>query len=228
VNTERIFRRRASASPTSGFGAIRQRHDHPDIEANSSARFTPILAVPESSQAAYFTDNGNGTFCVSTEAGGPQLDRDCPIFAVLLASPALAQRYQWTNFAGLPGGAGNAARFSLPSSVAADAGGNFYVTNSGNSTIRKIAPARVVATPAGSAGQTGTSKVTGSVALFHSPEGIAADSSDVIYVADTPNQTIHAITPAGVVTTFAGSVDNIGGADGAGSAAQFNYPKIRS
>src|ERR1700730_7803832 len=67
--------------------------------------------------------------------------------------------YSFTTFAGIapdsnPGadGTGNAARFSFPNGVAVDGAGNVYVADTKNSTIRKIAPSRVVSTLAGLAG----------------------------------------------------------------------------
>ena len=45
-----------------------------------------------------------------------------------------------------------------------------------------------------------------------------------IYVADSGNNTIRRISPAGVVTTLAGLARHVGGADGAGATARFNYP----
>ncbi len=58
--------------------------------------------------------------------------------------------------AGQPGsadGAGAAARFLHPQGMAADSSGNLYVTDTGNSTVRKITPAGVVTTVVGVAGQ---------------------------------------------------------------------------
>jgi sugar lactone lactonase YvrE len=121
-------------------------------------------------------------------------------------------------------GTGSDARFKSPNDVATDSAGNVYVADSGNCTIRKITPAGVVSTLAGTAGQVGSSDGSGSAALFNRPTGVATDSAGNVYVADTSNYTIRKITPAGVVSTVAGSAGMPGSSDGSGSAAQFNHP----
>jgi sugar lactone lactonase YvrE len=136
-----------------------------------------------------------------------------------------------STFAGTPGtwgssdGTGAAARFSNPAGVATDSAGNVYVADSGNSTIRRISPAGVVTTLAGSAGMSGSTDGTGAAALFTYPEGVATDSADNVYVADTRNDIIRKITPAGVVTTIAGVAGMAGSTDGTGAAARFNGPR---
>jgi len=135
-----------------------------------------------------------------------------------------------TTFAGLAGstgsanGTGSAARFNGPVAVTIDNIGNIFVADTNNHTIRKITPARVVSTFAGLAGNDGSANGTGSTARFTFPSALAVDSANNIYVADTDNSTIRKITPARVVSTFAGSAGSIGTADGTGSAARFNFP----
>src|SRR5205823_2822513 len=70
----------------------------------------------------------------------------------------------------------------------------------------------------------GSADGTGSAARFNSPAGVALDSAGNTYVADTVNSTIRKITPAGVVTTFAGLAGSTGSANGTGNAARFNGP----
>ena len=117
---------------------------------------------------------------------------------------------------------GSDARFYGPLGVAVDEGGNVYVGDSGNNTIRKIASNGVVTTIAGTAGVVGSADGIGSAAQFIRPSGVAVDGSGNIYVSD--NQMIREIKPGGAVTTRAGSAYNSGSADGTGSAAQFNWP----
>lgn len=119
-------------------------------------------------------------------------------------------------------GTGSAAEFSYPFAVVVDAAGNLYVTDEGNNKIRKITPAGVVSTFAGS-GWYGHADGPGSAAEFDSPEGLALDANGNLYVADRENHIIRKITPAGVVTTLAGSGSQ-SSADGLGTAASFNAP----
>jgi sugar lactone lactonase YvrE len=104
-----------------------------------------------------------------------------------------------------------------------DGADNLYVADTLNSTIRKITPAGVVTTLAGTAGVYGSADGVGPAAQFNLPEGIVADHDGNLYVSDG-NQTIRRVSPSGVVTTIAGETGVIGSADGIGSAANFYGP----
>ena len=121
-------------------------------------------------------------------------------------------------------GIGAAARFIIPTEIAVDSGGNLYVADDGNHTIREIAPSGAVTTLAGTAGGYGSADGTGADAQFSFPSGVAVDGSGSVYVADSLNFTIRKITPNGVVTTFAGTPGVGGSADGTGAAARFSSP----
>jgi hypothetical protein len=148
-----------------------------------------------------------------------------------LLPAAMAQDYTFTTLAGLSeagagwyDGTGGAARFNYPSSVTADRGGNVYVADTSNHTIRKVTPAGVVTTLAGLAGSTGTTNGAGSTARFSYPSGAAVDSGGNVFVADAGNHSIRKVTSAGVVTTLAGLAGSPGANNGTGSAARFDYP----
>jgi type 1 glutamine amidotransferase len=138
--------------------------------------------------------------------------------------------YTFTTLAGAAGVAGSAdgargtARFDFPNGIAVDAGGNIYVTEKVNGTVRKITADGVVSAFAGSPIGPGNADGTGTAARFYSPSGIAADAAGNLYVADTGNHTIRKMTPAGIVSTLAGFAGNRGSADGVGSAARFSSP----
>jgi sugar lactone lactonase YvrE len=130
----------------------------------------------------------------------------------------------WSLTAGDADGTGSLARFYEPGYVAVDGSGNLYVSDDLNATIRKITPAGVVTTVAGTPGIAGTTDGPGSTALFGLPTGVALDGTGNLYVADTGWGTIRKITPSGVVSTVAGTPGVTGSRDGTGSAAQFFGP----
>ena len=111
----------------------------------------------------------------------------------------------------------------MPRGIAVS-GTDIYVADTGNHTIRKIAPGGVVTTLAGQAGAAGSANGTGSAARFSSPSAIAADGAGNLYVADTGNSTIRLVTTAGVVTTLAGLAGHRSSEDGVGSEARFTAP----
>lgn len=117
-------------------------------------------------------------------------------------------------------GTGTAARFRNLNGITVDSIGNLYVTDSESHKIRKITPAGVVSTLAGST--TGYADGIGTTAQFNNPTGIIVDNDGNLYVTDSNINKIRKITPAGFVSTVAGSTS--GYADGTGGAAQFIYP----
>jgi len=121
-------------------------------------------------------------------------------------------------------GPGTAAQFSFPTDIVVDAAGNIFVADNGNNTIRKIDAKGMVTTLAGRAKQTGSADGEGPAARFNGAAALAMDAAGNLFVADSGNHTIRKVTPAGVVTTFAGQAGKPGSADGTGPAAQFNNP----
>jgi hypothetical protein len=66
-----------------------------------------------------------------------------------------------------------------------------------------------------------------SEARFLFPHGLACDADGKLFVTDTQNERIRMITPSGVVTTLAGSIQP-GSVDGDGATARFSLPIIQS
>ena len=133
----------------------------------------------------------------------------------------------FAGLAGVPGatnGTADIARFRAPNGLAMDSSNNLYVADTGNNVIRKITSDGVVSTFAGSAGKTGSADKTGTAATFNSPIGVAVDKGGNVYVADSSNDTIRKITPAGVVSTLAGLALSSGTNDGTGQTARFTTP----
>jgi sugar lactone lactonase YvrE len=122
-------------------------------------------------------------------------------------------------------GKGFAARFRLPNAVASDAAGNLYVADTGNHTIRKVSPAGVVTTVAGTPAVSGNTDGPAQTALFNNPTGIAVDSLGALYVADSGNNRIRKIS-GGLVAAYAGAVDATAGfVNASASLSRFDRPQ---
>ena len=194
-----------------------------DDGTNSEARFYDPQAVTlDSSGNLYVTDRINCTirrvspdgtnWVVSTLAGTP---------------PVL--------YGGFADGTNGDAEFNLPFGIARDDRGTLYVADFGNYLIRRIAPlgpdwvtTTVAGVPPGDTGPNGgTNDGPGSQAMFNSPNGIAVDASETLYVTDQFNSTIRKITASGSsweVSTVGGLGLTPGTNDGVGATARFYRP----
>ncbi|NNG47261.1 MAG: hypothetical protein HKM86_09155 [Deltaproteobacteria bacterium] len=124
--------------------------------------------------------------------------------------------------AGTPGSTDTPPRFRFPGGITA-LGGDLYVTDSENHTIRKVTTGGLVTTIAGNPGATGSADGSGTTALFNNPQGIVVLGGD-LYVADSGNHTIRKVTTGGGVTTLSGSAGIAGATDGPSAVARFRSP----
>jgi sugar lactone lactonase YvrE len=116
-----------------------------------------------------------------------------------------------------------AARFRRPSSVVRDAGGNLYVADEENNSIRRIATSGAVTTFAGLGPDYGNVDGTGSAARFSAPVASVADAQGNVYTVDSFSYTIRKVTPAGLVSTLAGAAGQCGFFDDVGTGARFSF-----
>lgn len=123
-----------------------------------------------------------------------------------------------TDVPGFADGNASDAQFRAGSYLVTNAAGDLIVSDGINNRIRKISGAQVI-TIAGS-GAGGFKEGNGTEAVFSFPGGIAIDRQGNLYVADRGNYRIRKITPAGNVSTFAGSGTQ-GNKDGNPNEAQF-------
>lgn len=126
---------------------------------------------------------------------------------------------------GYADGTGGAARFFGLQQLAIDSSDNLYVADMGNRRVRKITPAGVVTTFAGTGASGNSDNANPLLATFSQPSGVAIASNGDIYVSDSSAHNIRKIAVNGEVSTFAGSTSYISGnSDGQRASATFNTP----
>ena len=177
-----------------------------DGEPGVARFYSPRGVVVDAAGTLYVADTSNHTIRKITPAG----------VVSTLAGEARSP--------GSANGNGSAARFRSPEGVAVDAGGNVYVADTENHTIRKITPAGEVTTLAGMPGVTGGADGDATQALFRRPAALVVDGTGNVLVADTGNMTVRLVSTSGVVSTLAGTALQRGNADGTGSDARFTSP----
>jgi len=98
-----------------------------------------------------------------------------------------------------------AANLALPSGVAFDDKGNFYIADTNNHLVRMVDPAGVMTTVAGdgSAGYSGDGGAATKSSLY-SPTGVAIDRTGNLYIADSSNNRIRMVDASGIISTVAG------------------------
>ena len=179
----------------------------------SDARFAAPagLALDETEGLLYVADSANELLrvvdltaeTVSTLAGAPQAAGDADGF-------------------------GDAARFSSPQRLAlADEGATLYVSDTGNSILRRVTvDAGEVTTMAGASGISGSVDGVGVDARFRSPMGLALSEDGArLYVADRSAQQIRVVELADAsVSTLTGTDRTTGVADGSFGDALFSGP----
>ena len=104
------------------------------------------------------------------------------------------------------GGPAEQARLDFPRGVAVDGSGNLFIADRANHRIRRVDPAGTITTIAGT-GERGYSGDGGPAdqARLDSPVGVAVDGAGNLFIADTFNQRIRRVDPAGIITTIAGT-----------------------
>jgi sugar lactone lactonase YvrE len=125
------------------------------------------------------------------------------------------------------GGLALSANLNLPESIALDSKGNIYIADMTDDRIRVVNTGTTTITIAGQtikpgyiqavagngqpcANVHGTKPTCGDggsakAAYLNMPYGVAVDSTGNIYIADTHDQEVRIVSPAGIINTFAGT-----------------------
>lgn len=192
------------------------------LSANGYFTFSAPLITAQTYSVTVATQPAGQTCAVVNGAGGYTTGDVLNVWV----NCAMVSTYAGSGTAGLINGTTLLnSQFKGPSQLAYDSLGNLYVADVTNEVIRKITPAGVVSTLAGS-GTMGYANGTGTAANFslYANSGLAVDASGNVYVGDTGNNVIRRITAAGVVSTLVGNNTTCCYQDGTGSAAWFYMP----
>jgi sugar lactone lactonase YvrE len=95
------------------------------------------------------------------------------------------------------------AQLNLPEGVAIGPSGSVYVADWGDGEIRVISHTGTISTAAGGGGTCSAAPSCGdggsaTRALLNAPQGVAVDAAGDLFIADTQNQEVRLVTPAGV------------------------------
>jgi len=122
-----------------------------------------------------------------------------------------------TSRAGYAGDNGRAALAELdsPAGVTTDAKGNIYIADSSSNVIRRVdARTGIITTVAGDYAAARSSDGLGgfsgdggqaTLARLNDPQGVAVDGAGDLFIADTFNNAIREVTPAGIISTVVSS-----------------------
>ncbi|MCD6010628.1 MAG: Leucinerich repeat protein-like protein [Flavipsychrobacter sp.] len=157
----------------------------------------------------YFSDNGNNMI--------RKIDGSGTITTIVgTGSPG----------SGGDGGAATAATITYPRGIAFDPAGNLYFADAANEVIRKVTASGIISRVAGN----GTAGMAGdggpaTAAQLNYPQDVICDASGNLYIADKDNHKVRMVTPAGIISTFAGvGASGFTGDGGPASAAHLFYP----
>lgn len=153
-------------------------------------------------------------------------------FALVAALQVTTVQAQYiSRFAGNGSGAGTAiggyagdgglaadAKLNGCTGVAIDGAGNVYIADKGNNVVRKVDRAGIITTFAGT-GALGYGGNGGQATLarLNAPTALATDAAGNVYISDAGNHVVRRVTPAGIISNYAGSV--IAGYAGNGDTA---------
>ena len=132
------------------------------------------------------------------------------------------------------GGPATKARLRTPEGLAFDGQGNLYIYDCYNARVRKVSPGGTITTIAGGGSVGFPTYGDGGAATkaqlrpscgVNYPAGVAVDGNGNVYIADTANNRVRKVDPAGIISTYAGSGrQGFSGDGGAATTASLYYP----
>lgn len=168
----------------------------------------PFDVASDAAGNVYIVDNGNNRIRRVTPAG---------VISTIAGN-------------GVPGATGDgglatAATLYQPNGVAVGPTGDIYIADAGNNRVRKVTNG-IITTVAGT-GQWGFAGDGGPAtqARLASPSHVALDVAGNLYIADSLNNRVRRVTPAGTITTIAGGpISGFAGDGGPAVNARLYFP----
>ncbi len=203
--TDRVYRIDTKGNLTPYAGSGTQGYGGDSGPATAAALFNPRSLAFDSAGNLYISDTGNFRIREVTPAG-------------------IISTFAGNGTAGFSGDGGppTSASFGTTTRIVFDRTGILYISDPDNHRIRRVTTNGVINTFAGN-GRNGSSGDSGQAlqASFQAPTGLTVDPNNNLYVADINAERVRMITPAGIVSTVAGSGTKAEAGDG-GLATQAN------
>lgn len=176
-----------------------------------------ITTVAGSGAPGYAGDNGPASAALLRGPSGIAVDENGAVFIADTGNDRVRRIDPVTNiittYAGTgiggstgDGGLATAARINAPHGITIGSDGSLFIADHANDRIRKVDPAGIITTVAGT-GVTGFSGDGGlaTAAKLDHPVGVALDFAGALYIADRANHRIRKVDTSGVITTVAGN-----------------------
>ncbi|HWG58445.1 MAG TPA: hypothetical protein VN661_05300 [Candidatus Acidoferrales bacterium] len=171
----------------------------PTLTAGSctiEVQFQPKVAGRRQGAALLTDASGNTLLSISLDGAG---SGPMPAFA-----PSTISTFAGGGTGG-DGGPATSAQLVLPMGIATDGFGNVYIADQKANTVRKVTPAGIISTFAGTgtAGYAGDGGPAASAEL-NGPMDVAVDGAGFVYISDTNNNVVRMVDNRGIITTYAG------------------------
>jgi sugar lactone lactonase YvrE len=125
--------------------------------------------------------------------------------------------------AATPGPATN-SDLNDPSGVAVDGAGNLYIADSGNDVVEKVTPAGTLSVVAGTGSQGAPTPGPATSSDLNDPSGVAVDGAGNLYIADSGNEVVEKVTPAGMLSVVVGTGNEGAPTPGAATRSDLSVP----
>ena len=171
--------------------------------ASSSRLYSPAGVASDASGDVFVADSQNNAIEEITPGGA---------LSVFAGQPGMA--------AGTPTpGQATGSLLDRPTGVATDAVGDVYIADANNDVVEKVDPSGVLSVVAGTVAVAGpASPGTATATDLDSPNAVAVGPNGDLYIADSGNNEIEQVTPAGQLTIIAGQGPSNSGAPTTGPA----------